>query len=177
MDMSFLNRRACRLTHPKVSIGQYAEVWTTKLRPEDVAVGKVVPSFLYYSRTDEDKQFIGDDAFALEIELYNLCRLKIIKTYVRHGQTVNENGGTWEGLWLPQVALQAWLNENHYVEFVPNWVQMVNEWNMAHPNQFVLTEYSEGKVLNLMAYNYAFLRSCAFPAITFLPQPPQRQVH
>lgn len=177
MEISFLDRRACRLTHPKVSIGQFAEIWTTKLRPEDVAAGKVVPSFLYFSRTDGDGQFIGEDAFALEIELYSLCRLKIVKTYVRHGQTVNEDSGTWEGLWLAQVALKAWLNENHYVELVPNWVQMVSEWNMAHPNQFVLTEYAEGKVLNLMAYNYAFLRSCAFPAITFLPQPPQRQVH
>lgn len=162
MEISFLNRRACRLTHPKVSIGQFAEIWTTKLRPEDVAAGKVVPSFLYFSRTNRDGQFIGEDAFALEIELYSLCRLKIAKTYVRHGQTVNEDGGTWEGLWVPQVALQAWLNER---------------WNMAHPNQFVLTEYSEGKVLNFMAYNYTFLRSCAFPAIAFLPQSPQRQVH
>lgn len=168
MDMPFLHRRACRLTHPKVSIGQFAEIWTTKLRPEDVAVGKVVPSFLYYSRTNGEGQAIGDDVFALEIELYSLCRLKIIKTYVRHGQTVNEDGGTWDGLWLAQVALQAWLNENHYVESIPNWVQMVTEWNMAHPNQFVLTEYSEGKVLNLMAYNYAFLRSCAFPEIMFV---------
>ena len=168
MDMSFLNRRACRLTHPKVSIGQYAEVWTTKLRPEDVTAGKVVPSFLYFSRTNGDKQFIGEDAFALEIELYCLCRLKIVKTYVRHGQTVNEDGGTWEGLWLAQVALQAWLNENHYIESIPNWVQMVSEWNMAHPNLFVLTEYAVGKVLNLMAYNYAFLRSCAFPEIQFV---------
>lgn len=168
MDMSFLHRRACRLTHPKVSIGQFAEIWTTKLRPEDVAAGKVVPSFLYFSCTNRDGQFIGEDAFALEIELYSLCRLKIAKTYVRHGQTVNEDGDTWEGLWLPQVALQAWLNESHYVELIPNWVEMVTEWNMAHPNQFVLTEYAEGKVLNLMAYNYAFLRSCAFPEIKFI---------
>lgn len=168
MYMSFLDRRACRLTHPKVSIGQFAEVWTTKLRPEDVAAGKVVPSFLYFSRTNGDKQLIGEDAFALEIESYSLCRLKIVKTYVKHGQTVNEDGGTWDGLWLAQVALQAWLNENHYVESVPNWVHMVSEWNMAHPNQFVLTEYVEGKVLNLMAYNYAFLRSCAFPKIQFV---------
>ena len=167
MEISFLYRRACRLTHPKVSIGQFAEIWTTKLRPEDVAAGKVVPSFLYFSRTNRDGQFIGEDAFALEIELYSLCRLKIAKTYVRHGQAVNEDGGTWEGLWLAQVALQAWLNENHYVETIPNWVHMVTEWNMAHPNQFVLTEYSEGKVLNLMAYNYAFMRSCAFPEIEF----------
>ena len=168
MDMSFLDRRACCLTHPRVSIGQFAEVWTTKLRPEDVAAGKVVSSFLYYSRTDGGGQFIGDEAFALEIELYSLCRLEIVKTYVRHGQTVNENGGTWDGLWLARVALQAWLNESHYVESIPNWVHMVSEWNMSHPNQFVLTEYSEGKVLNLMAYNYAFLRSCAFPDIQFV---------
>ena len=168
MDMFFLYRRACCLTRPRVSIGQFAEVWTTRLRPEDVAAGKVVPSFLYFSRTNRDGQFIGEDAFALEIELYCLCQLKIVKTYVRHGQTVNENGGTWEGLWLPQVALQAWLNENHYIESIPNWVHMVSEWNMAHPNQFVLTEYSEDKVLNLMAYNYAFLRSCALPEIKFV---------
>lgn len=168
MDMSFLDRRACCLTHSKVSIGQFAEVWTTKLRLEDVAVGKVVPSFLYYSQTNGEGQVIGDDAFALEIELYSLCRLKIVKTYVRHGQTVNEDGGAWDGLWLAQVALQAWLNENHYVDSIPNWVEMVTEWNMAHPNQFVLTEYVEGKVLNLMAYNYAFLRSCAFPKIQFV---------
>ena len=168
MDMSFLHRRACRLTHPKVSIGQYAEVWTTKLRPEDVAAGKLVPSFLYISRTNDGGQFHWVDAFALEIELYSLCRLKIVKTYVKHGQTVNEDGGTWDDLWLAQVALQAWLNENHYIESIPNWVQMVTEWNMAHPNQFVLTEYAEGKVLNLMAYNYAFMRSCAFPKIQFV---------
>ena len=168
MYMSFLDRRACRLTHPKVSIGQFAEIWTTKLKPEDVAVGKVVPSFLYFSRTNGDGQFIVEDAFALEIELYSLCRLKIVKTYVRHGQLVNEIGGTWDGLWLAQVALQAWLNESHYIELIPNWVHMVSEWNMAHPNQFVLTEYSEGKILNLMAYNYAFLHSCAFPEIKFV---------
>ena len=168
MDMSFLDRRACCLTHPRVSIGQFAEVWTTRLRPENVAAGKVVPSFLYFSRTNGDGQFIGEDAFALEIELYCLYRLNIVKTYVSHGQTVNEDGGTWDDLWLAQVALQAWLNENHYVESIPNWVHMVSEWNMAHPNQFVLTEYSEGKVLNLMAYNYAFLRSCAFPEIQFI---------
>lgn len=168
MDMSFLYRRACRLTHPRVSIGQFAEVWTTKLRPEDVALGKVIPSFLYFSRTNGDKQFIGEDAFALEIELYSLCRLKIVKTYVRHGQTVNEDGGTWDDLWLAKVALQVWQNENHYIESIPNWVHMVSEWNMSHPNQFVLTEYAEGKVLNLMAYNYAFLRSCAFPEIEFI---------
>lgn len=94
MDMFFLNRRACCLTHPRVSIGQFAEVWTTRLRPEDVAAGKVVPSFLYFSRTNGDGQFIGDDAFAFEIDLYSLCRLEIVKTYVRHGQTVNEDGGT-----------------------------------------------------------------------------------
>ena len=47
-------------------------------------------------------------------------------------------------------------------------VYAFSEWNMAHPNQFVLTEYSEGKVLNLMAYNYAFMRSCAFPKIQFV---------
>ena len=168
MDMSFLNRRACRLTHPRVSIGQFAEVWTAKLRPEDVAAGKVVPSFLYFSRPNGDEQFLWDDSFALEIDLYRLCRLEIVKTYVRHGQTVNEDGGTWEGLWLAQVALQAWLNENHYIESIPNWVQMFSEWNMAHPNLFVLTEYAVGKVLNLMAYNYAFLRSCAFPEIQFV---------
>jgi hypothetical protein len=168
MDMSFLDRRACCLTHPRVSIGQFAEVWTTRLRHEDVAAGKVVPSFLYFSRTDGEGQVVGDDVFALEIELYSLFRLKIVKTYVKHGQTVNEEGGTWEGLWLPQVALQAWLNENHYIESIPNWVQMVSEWNMAHPNQFVLTEYAVGKVLNLMVYNYAFLRSCAFPKIQFV---------
>jgi len=168
MDMSFLDRRAYRLTHPRVSIGQFAEVWTTKLRPEEVSAGNVVPTFLYFSRTDGEGQFAGEEPFALEIEVYSLCSLKIAKTYVKHEQTINEEGGTWDGLWLAKVALQAWLNENHYIELVPNWVMMVQEWNMAHPNQFVLTEYAEGKVLNLMAYNYAFMRSCAFPKIQFV---------
>lgn len=168
MDMSFLSRRACRLTHPKVSIGQFAEVWTTKLRPEDVSAGNVVPTFLYFSRTDRGGQFVGKEPFALEIELYSLCSLRIVKTYVKRREAVYEEGGTWEGLWLAKVALQAWLNENHYSELVPNWVAMVSEWNMVHPHHSVLTEYAEGKVLNLTAYNCIKLHSCAFPPIRFV---------
>ena len=133
MEMSFLDRRACRLTHPKVSIGSFAEIWTTKLRPEDVSAGNVVPTFLYFSRPDRRGQFVGKEPFALEIELYSLCSLRIVKTYVKRGEAVYEEGGTWEGLWLAKVALQAWLNENHYAELVPNWVAMVQEWNLSHP--------------------------------------------
>ena len=168
MDMSFLDRRACRLTHPKVSIGQFAEVWTTKLRPEDVSAGNVVPTFLYFSRTDGEGQFTGKEPFALEIELYSLCRLRIVRTYVKRGEAVYEEGGTWEGLWLAKVALQAWLNEKHYIELVPNWVAMVQEWNMSHPQYSVLTEYAENKVLNLTAYDSIRLHSCAFPPIHFV---------
>lgn len=168
MDMSFLDRRAYRMTHPKVSIGQFAEVWTTKLRPEEVSVGNVVPTFLYFSRINVEEQFAGEEPFALEIELYSLCCLRIVRTYVRHGQPTNEEGGTWDGLWLAKIALQAWLNENHYAECIPNWVAMVSEWNMTHPKHFVLTEYAENKVLNLTAYNCIKLHSCAFPHVKFL---------
>ena len=168
MDMSFLDRRACRLTHPKVSIGQFAEVWMNKLRPEDAAVGNVVPTFLYFSRTDGEGLFTGKEPFALEIELYSLCRLKIVKIYVRHGQTVNEDGGRWDDMWLAKIALQAWLNEDHYAECIPNWVAMVSEWNMAHPQHFALTEYAEDKVLNLTAYNSIKLHSCAFPLLQYV---------
>ena len=167
MDMSFLDRRACRLTHPKVSIGQFAEVWTTKLRPEDAAAGNVVPTFMYFSRINGEGQFAGEEPFALELELYSLCSLRIVKTYAKRGEAVYEEGGTWEGLWLAKVALQAWLNENHYIELVPNWVMMVQEWNMTHPKHFALTEYAEGKNLNLMAYNNCLFHSCAFPDIKF----------
>lgn len=168
MDMLFLDRRACRLTHPRVSIGQFAEVWTTKLRPEEVSADKVVPTFLYCSQTDGHGQFTGAEPFAIEIEMYSLCKLRIVKTYVKHGQPVTEDGGTWDGLWLARIALQAWLNESYYVELIPNWVTMVCEWNMAHPQYSVLTEYAEDKVLNLTAYDSCRLHSCAFPRVKFL---------
>jgi len=138
-----LNELSAKIVRPNDSLAATAEVWTRGTSGGGIGDRNDTRGhFHYFSRRGNNGFYITKKYFHVEIALDNLCYLEIVRTNDKNGQTVNKNGGTWEDLSHEKKALQNWLNEPHKKTRIPNWAEILDNWNNENPGHHIKVLYN-----------------------------------
>jgi hypothetical protein len=138
-----LNELSAKIVRPNDSLSAWAEVWTRGTSGGGIGdINDKRGHFYYFTKRGNNGFYVTKNYFHLEIAIDNLCQLQIVRTNDVNGQHVGRNGGTWNGMGNEKNALEQWLNESNKKSQIPNWVEILDNWNNENPNSHVKVLYN-----------------------------------
>ena len=144
--IELLNELSAKIVRPNDSLSATAEVWTRGTSGGGIGDRSDKRGhFHYFSKRGNNGFYITKRYFHVEVAIDNLCHLEIVRTVDKNGQSVNTNGGTWEHLAKERNALCKWLNEPHQKTKLPNWAEILDNWNNENPNNHIKVLYDATK--------------------------------
>jgi hypothetical protein len=169
IEKCLLNELSAKIVRPNDSLSARAEVWTRGTSGGGSGDRNDKRGhFHYFTKRGNDGFYVTKNYFHLEIAIDNLCQLQIVRTNDVNGQHIGKNGGSWNGMRDEKIALEQWLNEPNKKSQIPNWVEILDNWNNENPNNHVKVLYSiNEKPFDLDLISDSEKLTYDYPHITF----------